>query len=313
MGVYLGHAYLFRHFFSPCTAVSRQHYRPRDPQGFQLRDGLFRFGAELIADLYPAEIFPVPSHVNERIRAVGLGCLHAVFPQKSGVSDQDGFAFDLRGNAPARKLADIFRRIGRFYILKSLGNRVGRTFFRCGGDCKDFFFRYARGDPSTADRKISFRQRTRLIEGDRTYFCGGVEIRRTLDQDTVTGTASDTAEIGERNGNNQRAGTGNNEESKRRLYPAGEISSVAAAVDKPEENGDEHRDRRGQAAHDRRIVTREFSDKLFGRRLSGSGIFHQIENLRHGAVLVGAHDLHFENAPRIDTARQQLVALVCLA
>lgn len=180
--------------------------------------------------------------------------------------DQNVFAADLGADAPPRDFADVFRPISRFHVLKGLCDGMGGAFFRRRGDCQKFRLSDPFRGEGSADGKVPFRQSTRFIERNRPNFRGRIEICGALDEDAVAGTAPYPREIRERHGNDQRAGTGNDEKIQRRVYPAAEIAAVSAAVRKTQNNGDDEGDRRRQTADDGRIIFGKFGDEFFRRR-----------------------------------------------
>ena len=154
------------------------------------------------------------------------------------------------------------------------------------------------------DGKLSVRQRARLVEYHRADLRQHVHIVGTLHEDTVARSPSDTAEERERYTDNQRTGTGDDEEHQGPVQPRGEIA--------PKQRRD-NRQGQGQEYDDRRIDTGKSGDKGLALRLVLTGMLHQVDDLRHRTLAKGLRGTHLDDTREVDATRDHLVALADLA
>ena len=83
----------------------------------------------------------------------------------------------------------------------------------------DQLFILDRGVVHAADLEIALRQRAGLVQDDGADLRERLHEVRSLDEDAVRARAADPGEEAQRDGNDQRAGTGDHEEGQRAVKP----------------------------------------------------------------------------------------------
>ena len=99
------------------------------------------------------------------------------------------------------------------------GNGVVGAAFGQGGHAQQFIFVHASGGQHGVDLKHAFRQRAGLVQGGHAHVAQVVQHRTALDENAPPGGGPDAAEIAQRNGNEQGAGAGNDQQHQGAVKP----------------------------------------------------------------------------------------------
>ena len=189
--------------------------------------------------------------------------------------------------------------------------RVRGVGLRSRADTEQLVFRHTLGSYS-GDCKAALCKGAGLVKHERARSRQFLEIVRALYHDTILRSPADTAEIGERNRNNQSAGAGNYQKRQRTVNPAAfadPVGEIGEAVHRSFYKTRNYRQRDSREHHDRSIHLREFRNEVLGLCLVLGGVLDQFQDTRNGGVGVGARYLDFEQAVRVDAAAYYLVAL----
>ena len=180
-------------------------------------------------------------------------------------------SFHRCADAVARQLLHIGcrRQVFARRLTKRLCNRVIRVLLRRRRQRQQAVVLHSLG-VYLGDRKAPLCQRARLIKNRNFQRRKRLQVVRALDEDPVFGRRAQSPEIGERDRNHQRAGTGHHQKDECRIDP-----TVPLARDK---RGNQ-REKRGAPHHCGRVDAREFRDGVLGFGLHHLGIFDQFQNL----------------------------------
>ena len=159
-------------------------------------------------------------------------------------------------------------------------------------------------------RKAALSERAGFVENEGLRLRKLFEIVRALYHDAMAGGSTDTAEIGERHGNDQRTWAGHHKEGQRTVHPVRPSGEVCPAGERRLYRAGYHRKGDGAEYYDRGIDAGKFCDEILGFCLVFGGILHQLKNTRNGGIGVGAGDLHPKQTVCVDAAAYHLVALV---
>ena len=160
------------------------------------------------------------------------------------------------------------------------------------GDFNQFVLRHS-GGIHTADTEFASGQGTRLIQHYGICFRQHFQIIAALDQNTGTGCAADSAKKAEGNGYYESAGTGHHQENQSAVDPLRPLS---------------HKQRRDHGKKDRHdhyagcIPASEFGNKILRFCLAGRCVFHQLQNLRYGGLIVGLDHTDAQKSRLIDAS-----------
>ena len=149
-----------------------------------------------------------------------------------------------------------------------------------------------------------------LIEDDDAGIGQLFQIGRALDEDAAGGSAADAAEEAQRDGDDQRAGAGDDEEGQGAVDPVAEAGGLA-------HQQQDHRREEGQrqcaVADSGGVDAGKAGDEVLGTSLLHAGVFHEVEDLGDGgfAELLGGADL--QQTGHVDAAADDLVAALDVA
>ena len=202
-------------------------------------------------------------------------------------------AGDLRhvAHAPAVQVAAAGR-------LQGAGDRMVGQELGQGGHLQQILRRHLIGVDGR-HVKAAVRERARLVKDHDARLGQGLQVIAALDEDAAPGCAADAAEEAERNRDDQRARTGDDQKRQRAPEPLGPVS---------ERQRRQHEERDGAADDGRRVIARELRDEVFGPGLAGARVFDQIENPGDGRLPEGMRDAHAQRARKIDAAADDLIA-----
>ena len=161
--------------------------------------------------------------------------------------------------------------------LNGFGDGMGGKTFHDSGVPKHRFFRNTlrRNHPSHV--KHAFRQGAGFVRNHRVQMRHLLQIVGTLYQHADVRRRSDAAKERQGHGNDQSARAGDYQEGAGAHHP---IHPVARKNRRNESQ--QHR----TGHHDWRVVPSEPGDEILRLRLLGGGIFHQLQNLSHGGILI---------------------------
>ncbi len=133
----------------------------------------------------------------------------------------------------------------------------------------------------------------RFVKHHGGYIFQGVQKVRSLHQYSISGGGPDAPEITQRNGDDQRTWTRDDQEHQSAIQP------VLEHIGAYNKCGNGNQQRRKQ--YDRRSIhPGKGPYKKFGLRLAGGGILHQFQNSCNGAVLIGSGNFNFNDPVQID-------------
>ena len=300
------HAQLLGHVLAHAGGVAGQHDGVHALHD-QVDDGLLGGGLDLVGDDQKAAEFSVHRDVDHCAElAVALAVLvhvdvfsvHQLF-----VAGQHPVAVDLGLDALAR---DLFRfghaagvQVGAGPLDAFGDGMVGDALGQGGVLHHLQVVGLAVDGDDLGDLENALGQGAGLIKHSYAGFGQGLEVVAALDQDAALRRAADAAEEGEGDGDDQRAGAADDQEGQGAHDP---VQPVAQ----------EQRRHKGQHqradADGRGVVTGKLGDEVLDGSLLQAGIFHQIEDLCHGGVVVEGGGLDAEDAFLIDAAADDVVA-----
>ena len=149
------------------------------------------------------------------------------------------------------------------------------------------------------DFEHALGQRAGLIKHSYAGFGQRLEVVAAFDEDAALGRAADAAEEGQRDRDDQRAGAADDKEGQRAHEP------VDPAAQKQRRHHGQHQ---RADADGGRVAARKLGDKVLDRGFLQAGIFHQIEDLCHGGIVVQGGRLDAEHAVLVDAAADDVVA-----
>ena len=132
------------------------------------------------------------------------------------------------------------------------------------------------------------------------------QIVGTFDQNPGLAGASDSGKEGQRDADDQRAGTAGYQEGESAVNPTSPFGSKSHA--KHTHQRRQYRQSQSGIAHGRGIDSGKAGDKILGFGFAGGSIFHQIQNLGHSGFpeFFGGTDL--ENTGHIDATADDLIS-----
>lgn len=158
---------------------------------------------------------------------------------------------------------------------------------------------------NTHDLEHTLRQRAGLIKDDNTRMCQLFEVSRTLDKDTAGACATDAAEEAQRDGNDQCARAGDNEEGQRTVDP---VTESGGLTHQQQNDGRKERQCQRTVADRRSIDTGKTGDEVFGSSLLHAGIFHKVENFRNSGFAELLGGAHLQQTRHINASADDLIA-----
>ena len=178
-------------------------------------------------------------------------------------------------------------------------DRMRRVAFCGGRNVEQLRLRDA-GRMNGGDGKAALCERPCLIEHNGIDARERFKVVCTFDQDAFTRRAADAAEEGERNGHDQRAGTGNHEKDQRAPHPLDPNAVEEQRRDESEKN----------CADDnaRRVPTRKAGDESLNVRFFLGSVFHELQNFLYRALGKDAFDPDTDHTGKIDRTADDLVA-----
>ena len=267
--------------------------------GVEVGDDLFGLRLDLVGDEQRADEGAVVGDVHDGADARLGREFDAVAAHERGVAAEDALLAPLGEDALAR---DVGQRKALFDLLAVAGDDGagdGVTGVVLGDGRKAQHLARAICGRNFCHGEVTLGQRARLVEHEGIRLVELFEIVGALDEDAVARGRPDARKEGERDGDDQRAGAGHDEEAERAVYPDGPIA------------GDQPRHDREQQRRDDdggRVVLCEFGDKVFRLGLLLGRAFDQLEDLGHRRVVEGLGDAHFEAGGDVDAAADHLAA-----
>ena len=128
------------------------------------------------------------------------------------------------------------------------------------------------------------------------------QIVAALNQDTVLGSSTDAAEEGQRDGNNQRTGAGNNQENQCSANPLNPFTTKSKRRYDSKDCSQNH--------NNRSIVTSEGGNEVFCGSLSAGCVLHEVDNLGNRGFTECFGNMNSQYAALVDAARQSFITLM---
>ena len=144
------------------------------------------------------------------------------------------------------------------------------------------------------------RQCPGLIKNNSFRLSKRLQIVAAFHKNAAFGRAADTAKKAERYRNNQCARAGNDQKRKRARHPDTEHPHTKQRREHSQQHGADH--------DGRRVVTREFGNKVFRLCFFRTGIFYKIQNLGDGGFSKFLCNTYTQQAALIHTAADDVTA-----
>ena len=181
--------------------------------------------------------------------------------------------------------------------LQGLGNGMIGINLRQGGHFQqsilaDFFRMNGR------DSEDALGQRAGFVKHDRIQLRQQLHIVGTLHQYALLGCTADAAEEGQRHGNHQSAGAGDDQESQGTMKPLHPVAVNQRRNDRQQQRC---------TAHRRSIHTCKPGNEPLRLCLVFARRFHQVQNAADGGFAVAAGDTHRQQAGQVDTAANHAI------
>ena len=175
--------------------------------------------------------------------------------------------------------------------------RVRRVFFRQRGKSQHFFFLVRRQHFRYGE--IAFCQRAGFVKHEYIRVVEFFQIVRAFHQYAVSRRRPYPREERQRNGYHQGARARHYQKTQRAVYPCGPV-----ARDQPRHDGKQcrHND------DNRRVIFGKLGDEIFRFGFLRRGVFHQVENFRHGRVVKLFFHFHFDLRSHVDAAADDFAA-----
>ena len=227
------------------------------------------------------------------------------FREEFFISDVDVFSFPLGFDAVA---GDFLHggegRQGKAFFIRGaydgLGDGVGGVDFTSGGEGEDLVFALLRGLHDASDFEFPFGQGAGLIEDSGFGIREGFHDGAALEEDAFFRSGTDAGEEGERDGDDERAGTADDEEGERGVDA---FIPVSGKEERREDcDGDRDED------DDRGIHAGEAGDESVDLWLAGDGIFDGVEDAGDHGFREDFFDLDADGAGHIHAAGVYAVA-----
>ena len=174
------------------------------------------------------------------------------------------------------------------------------TAFGQGRDGQQFLAADAGHGQYGIDLEHSLGESAGLVKGGHADVAQIVQHRAALDQDAPARSRADAAEVTQRNGNEQGAGAGNDQQHQGAVNP---LLKAAQAEERRQ-----HGHQQGQTAHRRSVPARQAGDEALGGSLAGRRVFHHFQNTGNGGFRKGSRDFHGQRAVKVDGPGMDLSA-----
>ena len=298
-GLVARNARLFRHARGDGGVVARQHDGAA-AHAVQTVHDLAGLGLDLVRDEQTTDELAVVRDVDHRAHAVRRDGLHALAAHELVVAAGDALARLLSDDALARHVGERPARLGGLTVLLHDGARYGvsRAVLRDGGEAEHLV--RAVGGIHLGDGEVALGERARLIEHEYVRSVELFQVVGAFDEYAVTRRRAYAREEGQRDGYDERARAGHDQEAERAVYPRGPVRR-----DQPGQYGEYHRH-----AHDGgSVVLGELGYEVLRLGLLLARALHQLEYLGHGGVVELFGDAHFQTARDVHAAADDRVAL----
>ena len=222
----------------------------------------------------------IDGHMNDGSHVMTVNVLDAKTFHQLGVSGCHRNAVHVCGHAVSADFLNI-RHAGavNFFsvgTLETLADGVGgRTLHQSGVFQKLFFFQFI--VMHAVYLKHTLGQGTGFIKDNTFCLRKAFQIIGSLHQNSGIAGAADSGEKAEGDTDDKRTWTADDKEGQRPINPCPPVGRQPHANHAHKRRQDGQRN--GAADHGRCIHTGKFGDKVFRFGLSGTGIFHQIQDL----------------------------------
>ena len=163
---------------------------------------------------------------------------------------------------------------------------------------------HALGGVDAGDLKGALRQGAGLIEHHNAGVGQFFQIGRALDEDAAGGSAADTAEETQRDGDDQRTGAADDQEGQGAVDP---VAKAGRLSHEQQHHRRQKRQRQCAVADSGGIHPGKAGDKVFCPSFFHAGIFHKVENFRDGGLAKFLGGAHLQQAGHVHTAADDLV------
>ena len=283
--------------------VAREHDRLA-AHARERADHFFCLRLYPIADDHASDINSVFRHIDDRPRFLFDGYFNALSFHEFFVAAGDPHALFFRDNALAREIRE---RKPLFYIPAIASGyrtryRMRRVALRDRGEAQNALpirLRLHGGDD-----KVAPGERPRLVKDENARLVEFFQIIRSFDENAVTRRRADTGKEGKRNGDDERAGTGDDQKAERPIYPRRPLSRHGAGHDREQNRNGNHR---------RSIIFSEFTYEVLRFRLLRRGVFHEFEDLRDRGIIKFSLHSHVYLRSHVHAPADDLIPLFDLA
>ena len=266
-------------------------------------------GLDHIGDQQITGVPAVNGNVHDGAGFVHGGGGQAKLSHQAGVAGGDHLAVHLGGDAMAAQFLHIgdAARIDLFAVsgLDAQGDgMLGPALRQRSGFHQSILGGALRG-VDAGDLEGALGQGAGLVK-DHDAGAGQLfQVGGTLDQDAAGGGTADAAEEAQRDGDDQRAGTADDQEGQGAVDPVAEAGGLAQ---EQQHDGRQESQRQRAVADSRGVHPGKAGDEVFGTGLFHAGVLHQIENFRDGGLAELLGGLHLQQAGHVHTAADDLVS-----
>ena len=283
--------------------VSGKHHGPGNTGGLEGVDAFGRIGLDAVADDDVAQVLAVHSHVDDGSFLLAGVPIGAFGLHQLAVTDGYPFAVHLRHHPvtggffdPLHRAVVLLVRIG---VFEGHGDGVGGVTLYVGGHMQQLLLvhnfrmhgRYF---------KHTFGKGSGLVKDHGLHLGKGVQKIGALHQNTLAGCPSKASKEGERDRDDQGAGTGDYKKHKSSVDPGGPFAGNKAG-----NNGYQN----GQGHHNGRIDAGELGNETLALGFGRCGILHQIQDPGGGRLSKGLGGAYAKDAAQIHTAGEDFILL----
>ena len=270
------HAGLLSDMGSHVSVVAGQHHAAGDPRLTQRVHRLTGVGLYRIGDDDVSGIDAIDGDMDNRPDVVAGVPLCPDALHKGAVADRHLLPIHHRRDTFACDLLDLLDTavilLPRVSISERCSNGMSGEALHMGGEVQQMILILCHGVDSI-DFEDPLRQRAGLIQHDDPGLGESINVIGTLYQDPLPRGTAYAGEEGERNGDHECAGAGDDEEGEGPVEPGGEVTTEVAREER-RDNSKQHR----HTHDDRGVDPSKSGDEGLALRLVLSGLLHQLDD-----------------------------------
>ena len=176
---------------------------------------------------------------------------------------------------------------------------MGGKILRLGCICQYVFFRDALCRKNLRDLEHTFCQSAGLVKDHRIHIIQCFQVVAALYQHTMPGCGTDAAEKRQGNGDHQCTGAGHNQKHKGPVDPICPIT--------PKHQRRQYTQKRSYNDHRRRVIPGKLGDEILRGGFAAGCVFHQVDDLRHGGLVIGFRNPDGQHTAFVDAAGQHRI------